>query len=227
MNTFFINKVTMLRNQIPVNNSDPLAKLRESMESRTCSMKFRPVKPSDVHDIIKGLKNSKSTGTDYLDTATIKLVAKDILPAVTHIVNLSLTQSTFPSIWKHSKVIPLLKKDDPLNPKNYRPVALLPILSKILEKAVFLQVVEYLDKFKLLNPNHHGSCHSHNTATALIQMYDQWTEEMEEGKLVGIMMIDLSAAFDMVDHKLLLQKLALFGLQEEVLKWMESYLVNR
>ena len=68
--------------------------------------------------------------------------------------------------------------------KNYRPVALLPILSKILEKAVFLQLVEY----NLLSPNHHGSRRSHNTSTALIQMDDQWIEEMEDGKLVGIMM---------------------------------------
>ena len=227
MNTFFINKVVLLRNQIPDSITDPLGKLKETMETRMCSMKFRSVKPKEVYDIIKNLKNSKSTGIDFIDTATIKLVAKDILPAITHIVNLSLSQSTFPQIWKHSKVIPLLKKDDPLNPKNYRPVALLPILSKILEKSVFLQLVEYLDNFKLLSPNHHGSRHSHNTATALIQMYDQWTEEVEEGKLVGIMMIDLSAAFDMVDHKLLLQKLALFGLEEEVLKWIKSYLADR
>ena len=135
------------------------------METRNCSMKFRSVKPKEVYSIIK---NSKSTGIDFIDTATVKLVAKDILPAITHIVNLSLSQSTFPTIWKHSKVIPLLKRDDPLNPRNYRPVALLPILSKILEKAVFIQLVEYLDNFKLLSPNHHGCRHSHNTATALI-----------------------------------------------------------
>ena len=126
-----------------------------------------------------------------------------------------------------AKVIPLLKKDDPLIPKNYRPVALLPILNKILEKAVFLQLIRYLDDNKLLHPNHHGSHHSHNTATALIQMYDQWIEEMEDGKLVGVMMIDLSAAFDMVDHRLLMQKLKLFGLQVGGIKWMESYLLNR
>ena len=227
MNSFFIDKVTLLRNQIPVNNTDPLAKLRETMNTRECFMKFKSVKPEEVHDIIKGLKNSKSTGIDYIETEIIKLVSKEILPAVTHIVNLSLSQSTFPSIWKHSKVIPLLKKGDPLSPKNYRPVALLPILSKVLEKVVFLQLVEYLDSNKLLSPNHHGSRHSHNTATALIQMYDQWIEEMEEGKLVGVMMIDLSAAFDMVDHQLLLKKLSLFGLKEEVVDWMESYLGDR
>ena len=227
MNTFFKDKVNMLRHSIRASDADPLARLRESMENRECTMKLRPVKPAQVLQIVKGLKNSNSTGIDFLDTAIIKLAAKEILPALTHVVNLSLSQSTFPDIWKHAKVVPLLKKNDPLIPKNYRPVALLPILSKILEKVVFLQLVEYLDENKLLSPNHHGSRHSHNTATALIQMYDQWLEELEDGKLVGIMMIDLSAAFDMVDHMLLLENLKLFGLEEEVIKWFESYLLNR
>ena len=81
----------------------------------------------------------------------------------------------------------------------------------MLEKVVFLQLVEYLDDNKLLHPNHYGSRHSHNTATALIQMYDQWMDDMEDGKMVGLMMIDHSAAFDMVDHQLLLDKLFLSG----------------
>ena len=130
-------------------------------------------------------------------------------------------------IWKLAKVVPLLKKDDPVNPRNYRPVALLPVLSKVLEKAVFLQLIEYLEKNNLFSPNHHGSRQGHNTATALLQMYDQWVEEVEAGMMVGVMMVDLSAAFDMVDHELLLQKLHLFGLDDRALGWIESYLVTR
>ena len=130
-------------------------------------------------------------------------------------------------MWKQAKVAPLLKKGDLLIPKNYRPVALLPILSKILEKVVFQQIVEYLDSNKLLSPLHHGCRSVHNTATALIQMYDQWVEEVEAGQMVGVMMIDLSAAFDMVDYSLLLDKLALFELEAEVTQWLQSYLTGR
>ena len=100
-------------------------------------------------------------------------------------------------------------------------------MSKILEKAVFLQVVAYLDKIKLLHPNHHGCRSGHNTATALIPMYEQWTDEVESGQMVGVMMIDLSVAFDMVDHSLLIEKLRLFGLEIEVTQWLESYLTGR
>ena len=87
-----------------------------------------------------------------------------------HFINLSLSNSEFPTLWKVAKVVPLLKNDDPVLPKNYRPVALLPVLSKILEKVVFLQLVNYLDVNGLLSANHHGSRHGHNTATALMQM---------------------------------------------------------
>ena len=124
-------------------------------------------------------------------------------------------------------VVPLLKKGDPLTPKNYRPVALLPILSKELEKAICLQILEYLDINSLLHPNHHGSRKNHNTATALAQMHDQWLEEVGEGNMIGVIMIDLSAAFDMVDHKILLQKLQLFGLDEQALRRVTSYLGER
>ena len=124
-------------------------------------------------------------------------------------------------------MVPLLKKGDPLTCKNYRPVALLPILSKILEKLVFLQLVDYLDSNHLVHPNHHGSRKQHSTATALLQMYDKWAEAAEDDTMVGIMMVDLSAAFDMVDHPLLLAKLQLYGFDDSVLTWIKSYLPNR
>ena len=80
-----------------------------------------------------------------------------ILPALTHVINLSLSAAKFPAEWKKAKVIPLLKKGDPLCPSNYRPVALLPILSKVLEKVVFKQVLEYVEENGILHPSHHGS----------------------------------------------------------------------
>ena len=104
---------------------------------------------------------------------------------------------------------------------------MLPIFSKILEKVVFLQVVGYLDTNNLIHPNHHGSRQGHSTATALLQMYDQWAESAEKDQLMGIMMVDLSAAFDMVDHQLLLEKLELYGMEPPVLNWVQNYLTGR
>ena len=97
------------------------------------------VHPDEIDTIISNLNNSTSFGLDFIDTFTIKLIKKEILPAVTHIVNLSISSRTFPDAWKKVKVIPLHKKDDLLNPKNYRPVAMIPILSKVLEKPSCIQ----------------------------------------------------------------------------------------
>ena len=138
------------------------------MSQRICSLEFKAVDPDDVLEIIKHLKNSKSSGLDELDTYIVKLVASDIVPSITHIINLSIRDASFPTSWKRSKVVPLLKKGDTLDPKNYRPVALLPILSKVLERAIFLQLIRYLDENSTLHPNHHGSRKGHSTATALI-----------------------------------------------------------
>ena len=227
MNHFFVDKVARLRAGIPANDDDPLKTIKEVMRDRQCNFTMRSVTPDEVQKIIKSLKHSKSTGLDYIDTSVIKLAANELLPSITHIVNLSIRDQCFPQTWKRSKVVPLLKKDDRFNPKNYRPVALLSIISKILERSVYLQLFEYLDSSSLLHPNHHGSRRAHSTCTALIQMYDTWVHAAEEGELAGVMMVDVSAAFDMVDHGLLLQKLELLGLDEHAVRWFESYLSNR
>ena len=98
-----------------------------------------------------------------------------------------------------------------LDPKNYRPMAIVPIISKVLERAIFNQIIAYLQEHNLLHPNHHGYRSDHNTTTALIQMYDGWLQAAESGKLAGVCMLYMSAAFDVVDHRLLLEKPSLYG----------------
>ena len=147
MNTFFVTKVRNLQKKLPPTKGDPLRYLRAAMSNRSCTFQLRPVSPGEVRKIVENLKNSKSTGLDNIDTRTVKLVIDEILPALTHIINLSIANQEFPRIYKRSKIVPLLKKpkDDPLNPKFYRPVSLLPILSKILERAVFVQIEKYIE----------------------------------------------------------------------------------
>ena len=111
------------------------------------------------------MKNSKSFGLDSIDTFAVKLAGPYILPVLTHLLNLSILQKEFPSAWKITKVIPLHKKGDKFDPKNFRPVAILPILSKILEKVVFLQVVDYMEANNFMNPSHHGFRAEHSTTS--------------------------------------------------------------
>ena len=106
-------------------------------------------------------------------------------------------------------------------------MALLPILSKVLEKIVFSQFVMYLEENKLVHPNLHGSRAGHSTSTAVIQLYDKWADQIEENKMVGVLICDQSAAFDLCDHYLLIEKLKLMGMDDAASTWMESYLTSR
>jgi hypothetical protein len=191
MNNFFVDKITAIQHGLPPPTDDPLSTLQNLMRDRTTTFSMASVHPDTVRKIILGLKNSKSSGIDNIDTYIIKLMVDDILPAVTHIVNLSIQHATFPSKYKIAKVIPLLKKDDPLEPKNYRPVAILCILSKVIERAIFIQIVEYMNTNELFHPNHHGFRAGHSTSTAMIQMYDSWVQAVDKGELTGVCMLDI------------------------------------
>ena len=227
MNNFFVDKITMIRQDLPPATDDPLKTLQNMMKNRTEVFSLSCVHPDAVKKIILGLKNSKASGVDNIDTYIVKLLVNDILPAVTHIVNLSIQQASFPSLYKLAKIIPLLKKDDPLVPKNYRPVAILCIISKVIERVIFLQIVEYMNDNDFFHPNHHGFRGHHSTSTAMIQMYDTWVQAVDKGELSGVCMLDMSAAFDVVDHGILLEKLKLYGFDEQSVKWMKNYLSGR
>ena len=227
MNSFFVNKVENLRRNIPVSNLNPLDQVRNLMQKRTCSFGLRPVHPDEIAKIISRLKSSKSCGIDNIDSYILKLVKDELVPVITHLVNLSVKYKVFPNQWKLAKVIPLHKKDDTVLAKNYRPVALLPITSKILERAVFCQVIEYFESNHLIHPSHHGFRSMHNTSTALLQMFDTWLEALENDEISAVIMLDLSAAFDVVDHDILIEKLKLYGLDSATLTWFDSYLSGR
>ena len=119
------------------------------------------------------------------------------------------------------------QKNEKVYPQNFRPVSLLPICSKILERAVFLQIIDYLESNSLLHPYHHGFRAMHNTSTALIEMMDVWLEALDNENITAVIMLDLSAAFDVVDYSLLLEKLKIYGFQEKEVAWMCSYLTGR
>ena len=96
-------------------------------------------------------------------------------------------------------------------------MSLLPILSKILERAIFSQVVDYFESNGLLHPSHHGFRQKHSTSTALVQMMDTWFEAFDNEELSAVLMLDMSAAFDLVNHELLIKKLEAYGFDDESL----------
>ena len=173
------------------------------------------------------LKSSKSCGIDGLDTYSLKIAASIVAPVLHHIVVLSIMQFKFPSSWKVAKVLPLHKKECKLEPKNYRPVSILSPVSKVLERVVYNQVYDYFSNNKLFHSSMMGFRKNRSTLTALLQMYDKWVSSAECGKVNGVLLLDLSAAFDLVSKDIFLKKLKVYGVQECMLEWIRSYMTGR
>ena len=226
MNEFFVDKITKLKvkfRDIPV-NYEPCHK---AMEGKICKLNLQFVTLNKIVKILKNLKPSRSSGVDELDSFSIKLAADVIAPAVHHIVTLSIMQCRFPTAWKFAKVLPLHKKLCPLERKNYRPVSILSPLSKVLEKAVYEQIYSYFSRNKIFHPNIMGFRKNRSTLSAVLQMYDRWVRGAVSGKINGVILLDLSAAFDLVDSNILVEKLKIYGLEEDFAEWVQSYLSDR
>ena len=140
---------------------------------------------------------------------------------------MSITTCCFPEVWKCSKVTALFKSGDRTNTTNYRPISILPTLSKILERAVHSQLYEYLDANQILTDKQFGFRPKHSTITALSSFADEVLVNMERGKLCGAVFLDLSKAFDTVDHGILIFKLKTLGVGADAVRWFETYLTNR
>ena len=134
---------------------------------------------------------------------------------------------TFPTILKQARVIPIHKSGNTEDPGNYRPISILPTLSKIIEKHVVKQCLEYLERFSLLHKEQSGFRKSHSCHTALIKLTDTLYKQIDVGNLTGLVYIDFKKAFDLVNHQLLLQKLKLYNFDKYSIKWFNSYLSNR
>ena len=142
-------------------------------------------------------------------------------------MNSSISSSSFPCQWKCASIRPLHKGGDLEEATNYRPISILPVSSKLLEKHVHCQLSSHLNSNNLLFPLQSGFRPSHSTQTLLLHCCDRWYKALDQKKFVGVVFLDISKAFDTVNHKLLLSKLSNLGLSASAVSWFHSYLSNR
>lgn len=229
-NTFFVDKVSTLRRNMDTVVTSKSVELIKSniMKDKNCDFDFHQVQVESVEKLLSALPVDKSAGTDHLDGKLLKIAAAYISKPVCHIFNRSLISGVWPKNWKEGKILPLPKgKSKIFNGPNCRPISILPVLSKVLEKIVSEQIQEYFNINGLTTMFQHAYRASHSTSTAMLQMTDSWLAAMDSSMLVGTVMLDFSAAFEVIDHDLLIEKLACYGLKLSAITWLRSYLSSR
>ena len=157
----------------------------------------------------------------------IKKAAPFITKSLTHILNLSIRNEQYPKAWKHASVIPIHKGGDRCNACNYRPISILPIISKILERWIHSNMYSYLNENNFIPNCQSGFRPLHSTESTLSDLINECFQAMNHGKITGTVFLDFSKAFDCVDHTILLEKLEKLNMSISVINWFKSYLSDR
>ncbi len=172
------------------------------------------------------IPDTKATGNDGIPVRFLESNLPVISSLLMYIINLSIASKTVPNKWKSATVTPLYKENDRNDLANYRPISILPAVSKILGRVVHRQVYSYLSSNKLLSDAQFGFRKGYSTSTCVLKLINTIFHNMEMGNLTGVLFLDLKKAFDTVNHEILLHKLCKYGMSPNVVDWFRNYLTG-
>lgn len=222
-NNFFVNVGPSLAQGIPLSSNDPTDYMRNKVHDL---FTLSEVTDNEVSKIIGNFKDT-AAGWDDLKPGVMKKIKDSIKCPLAHIANLSFSSGTFPKELKIANVVPLFKSGDDMIFTNYRPVSVLPVFSKLLERLMFTRLIDFLTLNDVLDKYQFGFQKGKSTYMALITLIDKITKALDNGDIVIGVFLDFSKAFDTVDHKILLKKLEWYGIRNAPLKWFHDYLNKR
>ena len=182
---------------------------------------------NEVISEINKLKTKKAAGHDGIKPVIIKQSCHVLAKPLTHIYNASFETGVMPSIWKTAKVIPIFKNGERYDPNNYRPISLLSCFEKLLERLLAKRIISFLKKKRILYGLQFGFREGHSTIHALLELLDSIYQNLDDNNSCIGVFLDLSKAFDTIDHDILLKKLLHYGFRGKVHNWFASYLQNR
>ena len=242
MNNFYVNIATEIGGKISLDqgilsNKDHISKCVTHFKDHTsikniteCMGKsdftFEHTDASTVEKIVKCLNTSKATGCDHIPAKLLKPVASTLSHHISTIFNQCVDTCTFPMDAKLAEVVPLYKKADNLTMQNYRPISILPSLSKVLEKIIHQQLLRFLLE-TILDPRMAAYRKGYSCQHVLLRVVEDWKLALDNRKHVAAMLMDLSKAFDSLPHELIIAKLKAYGMKEEGCAFVWAYLSKR
>lgn len=206
--------------------SESMLTFFESTRNNGSTFVLSPTTSKVIANILKTIK-SNAEGCDGITISMIFLTLPVTLDVITALVNASITSSSFPDSWKIAKVLPLPKTLNASDMKDLRPVSILPVLSKVLEKVVCAQLVNFLETNRILPDVQSGFRKGRSTTTALLDVTDNILSAQDNGMCTLLVLLDFSRAFDCINVPLLLSKMVFYGFDKDTVKWFESYLSDR
>ena len=223
-NDYFSSVGDDLAASIPTPDHDPSFYLKAT--DKTFSLQSPTFET--VYKLLSEIDEKKSVGLDNIPNKLLKMAAQVVAPpSLTGIFSASIRTGIFPNEWKASRVTPIFKSGPKSNPSNYRPISIIPAIAKIFEKIISDQLYEYLNTNETLTSCQSGFRSLHSTVTAMLEATSDWSMNIDNGLINGVVFIDLKKAFDTIDHQIMLQKLRNYGIDQMSLTWFESYLANR
>lgn len=185
------------------------------------------VTEAEVRKTILALKRNNTCGYDEIPATLLSHCVDEFVFALTFLINQSYDQGAFPKCLKQAIIKPIFKKGDKSNIVNYRPIAMLPVISKIFEKIICKRIYRFFEKYDVLNKDQHGFREKHSTTSAVLDCSFEILNALNENKCAVAVFMDISKAYDRVLHEVLLRKLEHLGIRGKAIKWLTSYLNDR
>lgn len=222
-NSFFVDSINSIQANIEIVNKNMI----DLISQRESKFNFEPVNISQLKKIVDSMKHK-----NYIDNVNGR-VLNDAMKnpffasKFCILINDSFLEGKFPDNWKTSTIIPIPKITKPIKAKDYRPINMLPIAEKVIETIAKDQIQTYATEHEIIVEEQSGYRNGHSPETLLNWVADEWKIEIQNGKIVLVVSIDLSRAFDTVDRKLLIEKLRRYGFGDSAINWISDYLKNR